>query len=142
MGYRSDVGAVFYVNDAFYVDAAARKELFERAKVMFDLWMQANMENCPEFFKGNFERTDGQLKFYAEDVKWYDGYEDVDWFNNFDKKFRDELCDNEQLDGGSGLNRCFGCEFVRIGEDLNDIVYESSLHSDNRLGINREMVFN
>lgn len=137
MGYRSDVGALFYVRSSM----DNNDEQIKNAKAVFDMWMQANMENDPEFFKGAFERSDGELKFYAESIKWYDGYEEVDWFNNFYEKFREELCENAQLDGGSGLHTCFAWEFVRIGEDLDDTVRECSEYSDYRLNINRSMSF-
>ena len=53
------------------------------------------------------------INFYADDVKWYDGYPDVDCHNNLINLA------SEWVDGG---NTALGYSFVRTGEDIGDIV--------------------
>lgn len=53
------------------------------------------------------------LSFYAESVKWYDGYADVDALKAIYEKFKDEENADER--------RRFDGAFVRVGEDDNDI---------------------
>jgi len=142
MGYRSDVGAVFYVTTPY--DLETKKSLPEakaKAKALLDLWWQGHMQDCPEGMKAKFSPVPDGYKFCAEDVKWYDSYPDVMWFTNLMQCFNEELVDNEELDGGSGLHRAFACEFARIGEDLEDNVYEASGYGDCRLSISCALQF-
>jgi hypothetical protein len=68
-----------------------------------------------------------------DSVKWYEGYEGVDvytrLFSEWDSKFRN-VTDPE----GEPL---FHYEFMRIGEDYEDIVYDRSVDSDMILNIER-----
>jgi len=132
MGYRSEVGALFYVRDTS--DNA-------KAKAIFDMWWQANMENCPSDRIDEFFREDNGWRFHAVDIKWYGSYADVTWFNNMAQRFLDELCHNQQLDGGSGLNKSFAYEFARVGEELDDNEYDRSEDAEWRLSVQRSLMF-
>ena len=118
MGYRSDVTIVMYPK---------RKEDFAALKLYAD-------ENLPDQFEVH-ERDEGDkyLLLEIDSIKWYEGYEEVDVytraFSEWDTMFRDEAePDDEPL---------FHYEFVRIGEDYADIVYDRSVDSDMILGIER-----
>jgi len=118
MGYRSDVTIVMYPK---------RKEDFAALKLYVD-------ENLPDQFEVH-ERDEGDkyLLLEIDSVKWYEGYEEVDAytcaFSKWDTMFRDEAePDDEPL---------FHYEFVRIGEDYEDIVYDRSVDSDMILNIER-----
>ena len=117
MGYRSDVMAVFYTTD---------KEEFPLLKLFVE-------ENFPKEELGALEPLESEryfgFLFEAEDVKWYDGFEDVGMFQAFSNKFREV-----------GMNKkTWHDEFVRIGEDFNDIDVHTSMFADGLLQIDRSI---
>ena len=118
MGYRSDVTIVMYPK---------RKEDFALLKLYAD-------ETFPDTFEVH-ERDEGDkyLLLEIDSVKWYEGYEEVDVytraFSEWDTLFRDEAePDDEPL---------FHYEFVRFGEDYEDIVKDCSGYCDHILGVER-----
>ena len=68
-----------------------------------------------------------------DSIKWYEGYEGVDVytraFSEWDTMFEDEY----EPESGS----IFHYEFVRIGEDYEDIVKDCSEYCDHILGVDR-----
>ena len=118
MGYRSDVTIVMYPK---------RKEDFAALKLYAD-------ETFPDKFEVH-ERDEGDkyLLLEIDSIKWYEGYEEVDVytraFSKWDTMFEDEY----EPEQGS----IFHYEFVRIGEDYEDIVYDRSVDSDMILNIER-----
>ena len=121
MGYRSDVTIVMYPK---------RKEDFAALKLYVD-------ENLPDQFEVHEDnnRIEGfrYLMLEFDSIKWYEGYEEVDVytraFSKWDTMFEDEY----EPEQGS----IFHYEFVRLGEDYEDIVYDRSVDSDMILGIER-----
>jgi hypothetical protein len=121
MGYRSDVTVVMYPKN---------DKDFALLKLYVD-------ETFPDQFEVH-EDNGRELGFKylvceMDSVKWYEGYEDVDVytraFSEWDTMFRDEA-DPE----GEPL---FHYEFVRFGEDYEDIVKDCSNYCDHILGIER-----
>ena len=121
MVYRSDVTIVMYPK---------RKEDFAALKLYAD-------ETFPDKFEvhedNNRIRGFRYLLLEIDSIKWYEGYEEVDVytraFSEWDTMFRDEAePDDEPL---------FHYEFVRLGEDYEDIVYDRSVDSDMILNIER-----
>jgi len=117
MGYRSDVTVVMYPKNA---------KDFALLKLYVD-------ENLPDQFE--VCEADTGLKYLVcemDSVKWYQGYEDVDVytraFSEWETMFRDETDPQEPL---------FHYEFVRFGEDTEDIVYDHSTYCDHILNIER-----
>jgi hypothetical protein len=98
MGYRSQVAVVIYGDSRDAEKYALLKTL-----------MNTTFKEAYTEFDGNAEWHDDKhvLEFAMEDVKWYDGYGDV-------KLFMAMLEDIVDLEG-------FNYEFIRIGEDDNDI---------------------
>ena len=121
MGYRSDVTIVMYPK---------RKEDFAALKLYVD-------ENLPDQFEVHEDnnRIGGfrYLLLEIDSIKWYEGYEEVDVytraFSKWDTMFEDEY----EPEQGS----IFHYEFVRLGEDYEDIVYDRSVDSDMILNIER-----
>ena len=121
MGYRSDVTIVMYPK---------RKEDFALLKLYAD-------ETFPDKFEVHEDnnRIEGfqYLLLEIDSIKWYEGYEEVDVytraFSKWDTMFEDEY----EPEQGS----IFHYEFVRIGEDYEDIVYDRSVDSDMILNIER-----
>lgn len=113
MGYRSDVMAVFYTYDP---------SEYPSIKLFID-------ENIPEWFRGDeymstFEKANLQgIKFDVREVKWYPSYADVHGFERAFEKF-EKLADE---------NNRWNCEFVRVGEEVEDIEQKRSYNSDNLL---------
>jgi hypothetical protein len=126
MGYESDVTIVMYPK---------RKEGFAALKLYVD-------ETFPDQFEVHEDNSHIEgfrylvLDFYS--VKWYEGYESVDVytraFSEWDTMFRDEY----EPESGS----LFHYEFVRIGEDYEDIVKDCSEYCDHILGIERRAYIN
>ncbi len=103
MGYRSDVKAAFYVRDAKHFP-------------VLKLWLD---ENFPMEQLGNCIRWfDRGMVFEEEWVKWYDDYEDVKAFDAAVDKYL-ELVNAVKANDDMPT---FLYEFVRIGEDYEDIV--------------------
>ena len=123
MGYRSEVTAIFYCHNQ---DDYPSMKLFVE-------------ENIGGTFKEDITEEESNerkyIKFYLEDVKWYDSYTDVIEFNEFIKAFV-ELADDDE----SKLTWAY--EFVRFGEELNDIEVTESDGADNVLHVYRGVDLN
>ena len=124
MGYRSNVMAVFYTYDP---------NEFPSIKLFID-------ENIPEWFRGDEYMTTFTgsnnlqgIKFDLQDVKWYESYPDVQGFEQALKKF-------EKLADGADSKWCF--EFVRLGEEVEDIEERQSYGSNNLLYVSRSIECN
>ena len=108
MGYRSDVMAAFYTTP----DKAAAMKLYVD-------------ENFPEELAGNLRPiNNGHYQGYMfedENVKWYDSYPEVQAFNKFVSNFL-ELAEQEEIK--------WAYEFVRVGEDSDDIEENRSNYAD------------
>lgn len=138
MGYRSDVTAIFY----FTTYPPADRDFADKAKALLDLWYADLKETT--LFKEQwgdecFSAVERGYVFEIEDVKWYDTYKDICDYNAMVEKFCNDFIDNEQLDGGSGLHRMFCYEFVRIGEEMEDIQQEFRGAVDYRLSVERSV---
>ena len=127
MGYRSEVTAIFYCDDM--KDYPSMKLFIdENLGVGETEWMKEHIH----------EETVGErkyIKFYWEDVKWYDSYLDVIQFNEFIEAFK-ELAD------GDGSKLTWAYEFVRFGEELNDIEVTESDGANNVMSIHRYVDLN
>ena len=123
MGYRSEVTAIFYCHNQ---DDYPSMKLFVE-------------ENIGGTFKEDLTEEESNerkyIKFYLEDVKWYDSYSDVIQFNEFIEAFV-ELAD----DAESKLTWAY--EFVRFGEELNDIEVTESDGANNVMRIHRYVDLN
>ena len=123
MGYRSEVTAIFYCHNQ---DDYPSMKLFVE-------------ENIGGTFKEDITEEESNerkyIKFYLEDVKWYDSYTDVIQFNEFIKAFV-ELADDDE----SKLTWAY--EFVRFGEELNDIEVTESDGANNVMSIHRYVDLN
>jgi hypothetical protein len=117
MGYRSDVVAAFYATP----DKAAAVKLYVD-------------ENFPEELAGNLRPIKNAYyqgyMFEDQHVKWYDSYPEVIAFNRFVSNFL-ELAEQEEIAW------CY--EFMRIGEDNDDIEETQSDYADNQLRVVRNI---
>lgn len=122
MGYRSDVMAVFYVKEAKHFP-------------VLKLWLD---ENFPvKMFETSLRWFDRGMVVECSSVKWYDDYDDVKAFNAAVDKYL-ELVNNEL--GVDDDAPVFSYEFVRLGENYEDIVTEyEGVDCECLLGVSREI---
>jgi hypothetical protein len=127
MGYRSEVKAVFY----------APKEKWATLK----LYIDENFPTVGDLIKDEdlkeFE-TDiscGYL-FEQDDVKWYPNYAEVIAFNEFVSAFL-ELAEGDNADQLE-----WSYEFVRLGENYDDIETVQSDDCSYLLDVRREVLVN
>jgi len=131
MGYRSDIRVVFYLTEGTHEERqpplpfAALKLWFEETypvQVAKDEW-------CVEITYG-----DDYIMCAYTDVKWYSGYEHPnnvsEAFEKFSAAFRSDERDHRAQ-----------YEFVRVGEDADDIETDRSSYADHRLGVERSIIF-
>jgi hypothetical protein len=130
MGYRSDVTIVMYPK---------RKEDFNMLKLYADETFPDKFEvhYCEDTFLDEGFRY---LMLEFDSIKWYEGYEGVDVytraFSEWDDKFFDDSEEQDE-DNAGNYEPIFHYEFVRIGEDDEDIVSDRSNNSEYILNIER-----
>lgn len=122
MGYRSDVVAAFYCTE---------EEDFPKLQA----WVNENLK--PVLEANNFDPLtdleEGKIKgFVLKDMwtKWYDSYDEVIAFEGCAEKFKDECCQE-----GSSM----AYEFIRVGEEDEDIETYSTGDSVGLLWVERKI---
>jgi hypothetical protein len=127
MGYRSDVTMIMY-------PSADHRDKFAALKLYVD-------ENLPDEFEVIGEGDRRYLHCYIDGVKWYDSYEEVDTysklFSEWDEMFADP--DDPSAKKGWQADTIFQYEFLRIGEDYEDVEYHQSYGADHVLNMSREV---
>lgn len=119
MGYRSDVTISFYTRNE-------REKNFPLLKLWFD-------ENYPKLDFGEVDVGSDYINVWYTDVKWYDGYKDVDAVGRAVNLFAATFNTNEE--------NAFAYETVRVGEETGDIEWDGSAYNDYRLGVHRSIRF-
>ena len=126
MGYRSDVTIIAYPN-------SRHRDKFAALKLFVD-------ENLPDEFDVIGEGEGRYLHCFIDSIKWYDGYEEIDKYNKlfseWDEMFADP--DDPSVDEGFQADPIFHYEFMRIGEEYEDVDYHCSFNSANALSLSRE----
>jgi len=140
MGYRSEVDVVIYVpSDS------------DTAYPLLKLWFDANYPHNEAKFDWGAEITylqeDRAITVYYNDVKWYEAYEHP---QAVDKVFSeiDTLLDAQQAEGlttvKDGVTQDWNVtpfeiayEYVRMGEEDQDIEINQSINADCVIAVNR-----
>jgi hypothetical protein len=123
MGYRSDVTMVMYPK---------RKEDFAMLKLFV-------AENLPDEFEEH--ESDSGFRYlycYIDGVKWYEEDEDDVYtraFSEWEHVFADPNRDPTRSEHAP----IFHYEFMRVGEEYEDVQYECSYGSDHALNLSREV---
>lgn len=120
MGYRSDIKLVFYTSN----DSPTP---FTAVKVWFD-------ENFPKHDFCDVEVGQNYVLISYEDVKWYDGYPEVQAVNAAIEKF----CETFDANEDTGVHY----EMIRVGEELQDIERGASDWCHYLLDVSRTIHFN
>lgn len=141
MGYTSDVVAVFYTTSN-----PKNEQAHKRNEAKLKLFMEENFPaewKKPEWAGESegltmLENDTGTIyEFQVTSVKWYEGYESVQKFNEFWDKFV-ALADGEGEDEDEGDEPPeWACEFVRLGENDDDAETKSSDEAEYVLQVSR-----
>ena len=124
MGYRSTVAyTIRFIPESYNKEQS--DDDIEKCKQAFYLFL-AEAKAKPET-EGAFQDEDLKVDeqemamyFFADDVKWYEGYTDVDCHEALVQLSRDWADD----DDGENSNPYIGGAFSRIGEQSDDAVEE------------------
>ena len=124
MGYRSEVNLVFYTRHQEAVPFAALK-----------LWFDENYPHreAREEWEARIETGGDWIMVIYEDVKWYQGYTHVEAVDRAMRSFIDTFEANDKDN--------VAYEFVRVGEEIDDIEEVRTAYCDWRLGVRREVYF-
>jgi len=128
MGYRSEVKFMFY------------PEKYEHFPVM-KLWLDENMPGTTQNQSGyallersTYDEGYTPYIFYASyDVKWYEGYTEVGAVMQAIEDFNNLFC------GEDATTPC-SYEYVRIGEEIEDIEQRFSDNAEFRMHVRREVM--
>jgi hypothetical protein len=126
MGYRSDVAAIFYVE---HLDQLPLLQLFVEENFPFDEF-EGNMKHIDSDYVHGYE-------FRTHDTKWYDSNEGVQMFDKFTERFVGLADEKDGKKGGYLRNWAY--EFIRLGEDSDDIERESSEQCYGLLDLSRQI---
>lgn len=110
MGYRSNLVALIYPDTE---TKAEDKEPYEALKTL----MNTAFKEVADTFHDDMTWVDGSscLKFDIRDAKWYESYPEVQAFDRMMEFFRD-------------AEHGYCTEFIRIGEDADDVETSDSGH--------------
>ena len=125
MGYRSDVTIIMYPQ-------FGHRDKFAALKLYVD-------ENLPDEFEVMGEGNGRYLHCYIEGVKWYDSYEEVDKYNKLFSEWDEMFADPNHDPTRSEHAPICHYEFLRIGEDYEDVEYHQSYGADHVLNMSREV---
>ncbi len=119
MGYRSDVTCVMYSRDP-----SGKRD--EAGTAFMKAWLNSHIT---EEDKELFEFNDSMVVFSVEQWKWYDSYPDI---QRLEKLFEDfmELCE---------VGNNYRMEFMRVGENYDDIEMRESDNSHGLLRLKRSI---
>jgi hypothetical protein len=126
MGYRSDVTIIMYPSEN-------HRDKFAALKLYVD-------ENLPDEFEVIGEGDKRYLHCFIDGVKWYDDYEEVEIYNKLFSEWDEMFADPDDPIAKEGLQAepIFNYEFMRIGEEYEDVEYHSSWGADHALNMSRE----
>ena len=134
MGYRSDIDVVFYVPAGS-----------ETAYPLLKLWFDANYPHAEA--KGewdasiDYDEENQAILVGYHDVKWYSDYEHVKTvektFDDIDGLIHNDTITTVTEDDTDAVPFEIAWEFVRIGEDDNDIETRASDNADYVITVNR-----
>lgn len=134
MGYRSDIDVVFYVPSAS-----------DTAYPLLKLWFDANYphaeakdEWCASI---DYDEENQAILVGYYDVKWYGGYDHPQAvekaFDDIDNLTRNDTITTVTEDDTDAVPFEIAWEFVRIGEDDNDIETRASDNAEYVIAVNR-----
>ena len=141
MGYRSDVQIAFYLTKGTIDPSNTINALITEDKptlpfAALKLWFDETypVKEAKEEWGAEIDYGKDYILVGYHDVKWYEGYEHPNNVSEAFEKFSAAFRSDERDHRGQ-------YEFVRIGEEYDDIQLDSSSYSDHRIAIERSMIF-
>ena len=123
MGYRSNVVCLMYGNNDIGCNTIVKE--FVRSRV------EAFVGEGADHVRDAFDYSGWGVKFECQDWKWYDSYPDI----QFLEKLFDEF--EELVIGEDSSETPYALEFVRIGEEIEDIEQRYRGAGEGRLNLDR-----
>ena len=129
MGYRSDVTVLMY--------AGTPEE-----QVIVNEWVKAQLAKRGGDLMHNFTFMHRMVRFDAENWKWYDSYPEVQWLEKLFEDYVDIFCSTLKNPTVETLNkeRTYAIEYVRVGEEYEDIESWDKGESQGRLYVSRQIM--
>lgn len=134
MGYRSDIQIAFYLTQGTDNDTTEVSPILSFPALK--LWFEETypIKEAKDEWCATIDYGEDYILLTYRDVKWYDGYEHPNnvrtAFEAFSNAFRSDERDHRAQ-----------YEFVRVGEDADDIETDRSSYADHRLGVERNIIF-
>ena len=125
MGYRSNVVCLMYGNNDIGDNTIVKE--FVRSRV------EAYSGDGAAHVKNAFNYDGWGVTFQADDWKWYESYPDIIFLEALFDEFE------ELVIGDDASNTSYGLEFIRIGEDTDDIEERMRGAIEGRLYIGRSI---
>jgi hypothetical protein len=123
MGYRSDIAIKIYGNKE---KVQKVKDFADAELIKLDDEQQENVRNLIAHSEENLDRSlweddedEASFFFFAQWVKWYEGYPAVDYFDSIFKKAK-EIGKKEDTETTDDEDSILYGEYVRIGEEMDD----------------------
>jgi hypothetical protein len=140
MGYRSDVRVAFYLTKGCAYDTDTDTPPKPHSPLLtfpaLKLWFDETypVQEAKEEWGAEIEYGSDYITVSYLDVKWYEGYQHPNnvsaAFETFSAAFRSDERDHRAQ-----------YEFVRVGEELDDIQKECSSYADWRINVERSIIF-
>jgi hypothetical protein len=143
MGYRSDVKIVFYLTRGTIDPSNAINALISNPDpnptlsfAALKLWFEETypVKEAKEEWEVEIDYGVDYILLNYHDVKWYPNYQHPQDVTQAFEKFSDAFRSNERDHRGQ-------YEFVRIGEEDDDVERECSDYADRRLFVERSIIF-
>ena len=111
MGYRSDVTVIMYADTP-------------EEQVMVNEWVKVQLAKRTDVeepgLRHRFYFMPNMVKFEVEGWKWYDSYEEIQWLEKLFADYVEIFCPDPNDDND---NRAYAIEYMRVGENYEDVNY-------------------
>ncbi len=124
MGYRSSVVCLMYGNNDIGDNTIVKE--FVRSRV--EAYTSGRVE-VGKYITDAFSYDGWGVKFECQDWKWYDSYADIQFLEALFEEFEELLIGNHDTS--------YGLEFVRVGEEIEDIEQRYRGSIEGRLNVDR-----
>ena len=124
MGYRSSVVCLMYGNNDIGDNTIVKEFVRSRVEAFAGSGKHEHIFNA-------FDYSGWGVKFECQDWKWYESYPDIQFLEQLFDEFE------ELLIGEDSSETSYGLEFVRVGEEIEDIEQRYRGSIEGRLNVDR-----
>jgi len=94
-----------------------------------------------DLYMNNFTFMHRMVRFDAEQWKWYDSYEPVQWLEKLFEDYVDTFIANDLSDSEDPRNNStYAIEYARVGEEYEDIETWARGEQQGRLYVSRQIM--